>query len=468
MKFKSLFPFLFFFIHITSYADVDGQGYYSLWEQLKNLKYPPLADSPVEPESRTGPYPLLTNPENFDDGFEPDKYDRWQQIELHESTQAKCGNGTNFRFYFKRSHKNKNLLIMFEPGGACWDYESCSGQGDVRGAANPDGIKDNHVHQIGVKISSPFMYHNLLNKFEARDWSLVYIPYCTGDVHVGDVTKIYYDPKEEAEPLTWHHNGMKNTRAVMAWLKNNLPRPYKMLTTGCSAGGTGSLVQYYLNRTALQPNKSYLFNDSGPVFSAPVDQGVSEFPSIYLHEKIRKAWNLDPYIEFLQNEMGGVDPQDFGSITTAVAKKFPHDRFLHAHFQMDLTYSSYSYERFHENIIEQQNQTLKKQSIRQLWQQDTLSFMRTLKRSPNWGYFFPYFRNLNESHCTSIVEFKGSDIQEQNIEFLDVINGLLNNKKPLTRAFEQSPEADLKRPVSWFWKVVNDLIGVETEELPNS
>lgn len=66
---------------------------------------------------------------------------------------------------------------------------------------------------------------------------MVYVPYCTGDIYSGDKVAVYDNPQAAQPPLVWHHNGLRNTRAVVAWLKNNLQRPAQLLTTGCSAGG---------------------------------------------------------------------------------------------------------------------------------------------------------------------------------------------------------------------------------------
>ena len=73
---------------------------------------------------------------------------------------------------------------------------------------------------------------------------MVYVPYCTGDMYSGDKVAVYDDPSNQAPPLVWHHNGLRNLRAVVAWLKDNLPRPDADAITGCSAGGIGSLDNY--------------------------------------------------------------------------------------------------------------------------------------------------------------------------------------------------------------------------------
>ena len=65
-------------------------------------------------------------------------YDTWIKI---EPPGVVCGNNTPYKFFVNFSDKSDNLAVVFEPGGACWDYDSCAGKNGIRGAANPDGVK---------------------------------------------------------------------------------------------------------------------------------------------------------------------------------------------------------------------------------------------------------------------------------------------------------------------------------------
>src|SRR4249919_1172177 len=53
-------------------------GDYGWLRTLFNLAHPPKADNPVLPAQREGAYPLLSNPGDFDDGFVPGDYGKWQ------------------------------------------------------------------------------------------------------------------------------------------------------------------------------------------------------------------------------------------------------------------------------------------------------------------------------------------------------------------------------------------------------
>src|SRR6188472_1384078 len=141
----------------------------------------------------------------------PDRpsYREWVAV---EPPGAVCGNGSQYKFFVNYSDVSNDLVVAFEPGGACWDYESCTGQAGVRGAANIDGIPATHM-DVGGRIV-PFFQREYDDNV-TRDWNMVYVPYCTGDVHTGNAVVTYEDPQGVGAPVEFHHNGHANTLAVI-------------------------------------------------------------------------------------------------------------------------------------------------------------------------------------------------------------------------------------------------------------
>src|SRR5262249_15846727 len=138
-----------------------------------------------------------------------------------EPPGAICGDGSQYKFFVSYSGKSNDLVVSFEPGGACWDYESCSGKTRVRGPANPHGIQDDHMNT--------YQYLNLLQRTDqnpVKDYNQVFVPYCTGDIHSGDnvVTYTSEGPVDGGtgaggtDSITFHHNGHRNTLAVIDWM----------------------------------------------------------------------------------------------------------------------------------------------------------------------------------------------------------------------------------------------------------
>jgi hypothetical protein len=324
---------------------------------------------------------------------------------------------------------------MFEPGGACFDYESCT-RGKL-GAVNPNGIADDHIAR--------YAGFNLLRRTDdnpARDWNLVFVSYCTGDVHGGDVEAHYPDPAGGPE-LIYRHVGANNTRKVIEFLARELDDVPQLLVTGCSAGGTGATQNYALIRAALDGVQcGYLLDDSGPIFH-------SNGPSQTLHNKSRAAWNLDPLLAELERTLRvepGAIVKDYGRINTALAERYPRDRLALTAYQRDLNYSLYSYAVWNPGITLQEIQTD--------WTTDLLGIRKDYESRGNMGYFMPFFRVDNCSHCASIpplahdaatiasTPWLGTEIESDATNLRDFVDKLLDNTQPVPREFEADSSQD--------------------------
>jgi hypothetical protein len=440
------------------------EGDYAWWQVLINLVSPPKADNKVTAAQRTGNYPLLSNRAGFNDGFRPGAYGEWQTIQLGAETGAVCGNGSPYKFFVNRVADTRNTLIYMEGGGACWDYASCTGQTGVRGARNPNGIPDDYMSLLnpGASLVSPFVTR--ISPFDAvktQKWNIVYVPYCTGDIYTGDKVAVYNDPSGANAPLVWHHNGLRNTRAVVSWLKDNLPRPTKMLSHGCSAGGAGSLINYQHLRRDMAPTRGYLLNDSGPIFNTPRDGDPQTYPSVPLQALIRQAWGLDNNngpVSYLKAGLPALDTNQLGTLYNSISSKYSSDRLGHTHFWQDQNYSSYSYERFYPEIQNAPDQATKEALITQRWSIDTQRLNDTLRTRDNFGGYFPQYRAVNESHCTTVVDFKNGDIQEQNLQLKNFIDSVLDGQGKVLDASESNDAADRAKPFNLLYFLVNQLL----------
>jgi hypothetical protein len=332
-------------------------------------------------------------------------YRRWEKIEI---PGTRCGNDSQYKVFANFSDTSDNLVVVMEPGGACWDYESCTGANGIRGAANVDGVTDEHY--TAAPIISPFLNRGA-DDSPSRDWNMVYLPYCTGDVFTGNRVVTYRDESGANPDVTFHHNGHANTTAVVSWLDANFTHIPKLLVTGCSAGGVGALVNYHFLRNGLRGvDKGYLLDDSGPIFPSASNSGP-------MHAKIREAWNLGS----ISGELpAGYTLDDMGTINTALADEFPDDRLATTYFQRDYNFSLYSYERFYADLT--------KAEIHRMWAEDTLKLTSLYATRPNLHYFLPYFREVNSSHCTTLFHFVGSDIEERQMTLRQWVNDFVDDK----------------------------------------
>ncbi len=439
------------------------EGNYGFWDTLYYLIWPKAPDNPVTPAQRSGAYPLLSNPTGFDDGFLSGAYGRWQTVQMAPGTGAVCGDGSPYKFFVNRAPNTSNTLIYMEGGGVCSDYDTCTGKAEW-GARNPNGIPDDYMSLLnpGASLVSPFVTR--INPFDAvktQGWNLVYIPYCTGDEYAGDKVAVYTDPTgADPNPLIYHHNGLRNQRAVVSWLKDNLQRPAQLVATGCSAGGAGSYANYSHMRRDIAPNRGFLLNDAGPLFDAPAGGNLAQYPSVPIHNHLRQALGLTGPLNYLRADLPGFNPNNFGSLMPALANKYPNDRLGIAYFWQDLTYSTYSYHKFYDDIINAPNEPVRNGRILERWAIDTSNLKTTLDPLSNFGYYLPQVRSLNSSHCSMIVDFNNGDIQAQGLELKDFIDNVLDGHGPVMKASEQDDTSDRAKPFNLLYRLVNQLLGV--------
>ena len=354
----------------------------------------------------------------------------WQKVEIPGTL---CSDGSQYKFFVNYASTSNNLLVTFEGGGACWDYDSCSGNGGERGAANVHGIADDHM----VKLEFlPFNRRDPTNPM--TDWNIVFLPYCTGDLHTGNLQATYPAPDPTAAPLVFEHHGHDNVMRVIKWLAETFPTVPRLLVTGYSAGGTGALINYHFIRKGMPGVQcGYLLDDSGPLFPSGGNSAA-------LHRKVRQAWNLDPLIDQVSADFPGLDPAavkaDLGLVTMAIADKYPRDRLATALFRLDFDYSLYSYERFYNSLSDA--------DIHRMWWEDIQLLLAQYATRKNLASFIPYYRYDNCSHCLTIPPldsgtitilaqpYLGTEIQERGVDVRDFVRLLIDDSRTLESFLE--------------------------------
>lgn len=381
-------------------------------------------------------------------------YFQWEMVELPASSGAACGNGTPYRFFVNRTPLSKDLVMVYEGGGACWDQNACLGIGRL-GATNPDGISPNYLHELNnaaYGLVTPFSARN--DPFQAvqtQSWNIVYLPYCTGDVHSGSKVVTYGDA-DPAHPRVQYHRGQANIRGAAQWLRDTLGRPQNMLLTGFSAGGVGSTVTYDLVRGILQPQgRASLLADSGPLMSAPSNGAPEQYPSVLLHNRIRDAWGLDTAGGLVSEYAGtlpGFDPGNLGSVTGALAMKYPSDRFGYMVFQADANFSAFSYEKFYPEIANAPNEAARLQAIYARWTPDLAAWTTMNQSFANVAYHLPFMRAVNDSHCVTIIDFSGTGIEDAGIASVGSFVDAVLDRGPVMRNTEVDREHDKTQELS--------------------
>ena len=174
----------------------------------------------------------------------------WTKIEPGGETI--CATGTPYAFYVHPGTVNR-LVVYFDGGGACWDDNTCSNPGKYY-ADTVDEQTDNPAnHSEGLADLD-----NPENPF--KDWFMVFVPYCTGDIHWGNATTTYHWGGVDH---TINHKGFVNFSAVLDWIETSFEQPEKIFVTGASGGAYGSVMGAAYIRQSYPDVPLYQLGDAG-------------------------------------------------------------------------------------------------------------------------------------------------------------------------------------------------------------
>lgn len=180
----------------------------------------------------------------------------WQKVAGGEGTI--CSDGSAYSFYVHRGREfgGRNLLIYFQGGGACWSDATCNAR---VGLYRPNLNQVDPARERGI-----FDFANAENPF--RNYSVVFVPYCTGDVHLGRRTVTYAAGKPE-----FHHNGFNNAMAALRWTFANVTSPQSIFVAGGSAGAMAS--PFYAGRIGDHYNEARVvqLGDSAGGLAGPIN-----------------------------------------------------------------------------------------------------------------------------------------------------------------------------------------------------
>lgn len=147
-----------------------------------------------------------------------------------------CAFDTPFSFFVRPGDPGK-LLVHFQAGGACWNGETC----DPLLLPTFDPVVDTTDHPSrAAGILSLHLADN-----PVHDFSVVFVPYCTGDLHLGSRAVTYRSPGAQLIPsrdFAVRHWGARNVASVLRWIQRHFDRPELIFVNGSSAGAIASPV----------------------------------------------------------------------------------------------------------------------------------------------------------------------------------------------------------------------------------
>mmetsp|Transcript_14425 Transcript_14425/g.36951 ORF Transcript_14425/g.36951 Transcript_14425/m.36951 type:complete len:572 (+) Transcript_14425:48-1763(+) len=232
-----------------------------------------------------------------------------------------CDEEYAFRVYPDRTDK---LLLFFQGGGACFNEASTVNTMCKWDIAEPP--------TTGV-----FDKTNPANPF--RDFTIVQVVYCSGDLHIGSVLRDYGDGVETDGMAD--QRGAPNSLAAISWAKENMAEHLShFVVAGCSAGSLGTQVwaNYLLSKFSYSHGvvlgDSYLsmfpghmegkllkeFGLCDAVFLTPVQQSLCITENLSVRELMENAMTRFPHVTFAN--LNSKDDGTQQSFHTAVGLTF--------------------------------------------------------------------------------------------------------------------------------------------------
>ncbi len=135
---------------------------------------------------------------------------------------CQCALGGEYSYWVHQGDPTK-VVVFFQGGGACFSTDTCApGSAAYKATTGPED--DPSLRPEGMlDLTDP--------RNPVAGWSMVFVPYCTGDVFLGNKTTQY------SADVTIHHVGAVDVDAALAGVAQTFPNAAQILVTGESAGG---------------------------------------------------------------------------------------------------------------------------------------------------------------------------------------------------------------------------------------
>jgi hypothetical protein len=251
-----------------------------------------------------------------------------------ETLSPICAKGTPYSYWYRRGTVNK-LLMYYQGGGACWDNTSCwiantfknfarervcvlgsnpgtncTLNGDAActggGTCGPYFSTDN-PDLVGTGFANSSDPNNPF-----KDWHVVFVTYCTGDVHWGNAFGAY-GPGQGIE-----HRGRINAMVAEKFAREHFPNPEEVFVTGSSAGSYGALL-----------NSAFLMGEVYPAskFNVLGDAGIGVITKGWLDASFGN-WGVDGTLpRFVTGLDVPANTLAMPDVIAALANHFPQHHF---------------------------------------------------------------------------------------------------------------------------------------------
>ncbi|MBK7824733.1 pectin acetylesterase-family hydrolase [Nannocystis sp.] len=226
----------------------------------------------------------------------------WTWVDFPDS-RCRDGSSTGIGVRYGASD---NLVIYFEGGGACFNGFTCL-------ANDPHFDADDFVSwRLGEGHGG--IFNDARDDNPVQDWSFIYVPYCSGDVHAGDNTGVEIADVVGVQDFA----GYTNVELFLERIVPSFGAAPHVLVTGVSAGGFGAGFNYH-RLARVFPAKVTLLDDSGPPLR-------DEYLTPCLQQMWREVWGLADTLPPGCEGCNAIDGGGISELIRYIAQAHPEQR----------------------------------------------------------------------------------------------------------------------------------------------
>ena len=221
-----------------------------------------------------------------------------------ENENMVCMDGSTSGFGVRLKEGATKLLIHLQDGGACFNTATC---GQV---FNQNGFLEPEMTMWANTFGGGGIFDDASGPF--AEYSMVFVPYCGGDVHGGNTTDGFGDRM---------HLGRGNVTAVLDAVEPAFGAiSDKVILSGSSAGALGVLLNYEQTAETFEGTPVDLLSDSGPVLDDMILAPC-------LQQEVRDIWNLNPSLPADCQNCTNADGGGLTNIYEYLATTYPERNF---------------------------------------------------------------------------------------------------------------------------------------------
>jgi hypothetical protein len=247
-------------------------------------------------------------------------YGDWMYYEVQG---AVCRDGSAAGYYL-REGTSQNLMVFLNGGGVCYDDFFCAiNPANVNQSLPGETLVDATLQTFMGAISPVRQVppeDGILKKDPLNpvgDWTMVYVPYCTGDVYAGTtpnspvITSTAVPPLPPQQFMGYANLGLFYQSFGPGYLDS-----VKVLLAGSSAGGFGTLLNFDRTQQFFSNSIVYAITDSGIPFR-------DQYLEPCLQKNWRDLWGVDKILPPDCTECFHPDGGGLTELSTYILQKYP-------------------------------------------------------------------------------------------------------------------------------------------------